>query len=232
MEYNERHKDDGKALPDGPFYGDFDSVRKAITDIGEGRSELLGQGTLRLSEALGETGYAMHCKGVEMPAYLPQTNPGYPWALAGGHMSMRTFLLLLFERETGMDYWVDAITNPDKGLIQLRDDILGGCKFAALNHDQMAEAVSALTGLPINADTLRQLILRTFLRGYRLEKLQGFTPDDYNLPAEAHNEYPEIDLPYFNTTEFFEELKGRVIKTFDDLLEKHDLGTQTAAPVA
>ena len=146
-------------------------------------------------------------------------------------MSMRTFLLLLFERETGMDYWVDAITNPDKGLIQLRDDILGGCKFAALNHDQMAEAVSALTGLPIDAGTFRRLIIRTFLRGYRLEKLQGFTPDDYNLPAEAHNEYPEIDLPYFNTTEFFEELKGRVIKTFDDLLEQHDLGTQTAAPV-
>jgi aldehyde:ferredoxin oxidoreductase len=232
MEYNERHKDDGKAMPDGPFYGDFQSALKAITDIGEGRSELLGQGTLRLSEALGETGYAMHCKGVEMPAYLPQTNPGYPWALAGGHMSMRTFLLLLFERETGMDYWVDAITNPDKGLTPLRDDILGGCKFAALNHDQMAEAVSGLTGLTITAETFRQLILRTFLRGYRLEKLQGFTSDDYNLPAESHNEYPEIDLPYFNTTEFFGELKERVIKTFDDLLEQEDLGTQTAAPVA
>jgi len=232
MEYNERHKDDGQTLPDGPFYGDFQSAHKAITAIGEGRLLLLGQGTARMSEELGETGYAMQCKGLELPAYLPQTNPGYPWALAGGHMSMRTFLLLLFERETGLEYWVDAITNPDKGLIPLRDDILGTCKFAAMNHDQMADAVSALTGLPIDANTFRQLILRTFLRGYRLEKLQGFTPDDYNLPTESHNEYPEIELPYFNTKEFFGELKVRVIKTFDELLEQHDLGTETAAPVA
>ena len=62
----------------------------------------------------------MQCKGVEFPAYLPQTNPGYPWALAGGHMSMGTYLLLLQERETDMDYWVDAITN--RGLSILRDD--------------------------------------------------------------------------------------------------------------
>jgi aldehyde:ferredoxin oxidoreductase len=185
-----------------------------------------------MSEVLGDNGYAMHCKGVELPAYLPQTNPGYPWALAGGHMSMRTFLLLLFERETGMDYWVDAITNPDRGLIPLRDDVIGICKFAAMNHEQTASAVSALTGLPITAETMRDLVLRTFLRGYRLEKLQGFTPDDYNLPSESHNEFPEIDLPYFNTPEFFAEMKGRVIEKFDSLLDEIDLGTETAAPLA
>ena len=231
MEYNDRHKEDGLALPDGPFYGDFESTHKAITAIGEGRLPLIGQGTDRMSEHLHETGYAMHCKGLELPAYLPQTNPGYPWALAGGHMSMRTFLLLLFEGETGMDYWVDAITNPDKGLIPLRDDIIGICKFAGMTHDQMAEAISSMTGLAITADTFRTLIIRTFLRGYRLEKLQGFTADDYVLPLESHKEFPEIDLPYFNTESFFTELKSRVLDTFDDLLEQHDLGTETADPL-
>ena len=184
-----------------------------------------------MSEELGEPEYAMQCKGLELPAYLPQTNPGYPWALAGGHMSMRTFLLLLFERETGMDYWVDAITNPDKGLIPLRDDVIGICKFAAMNHDQVGSALSELTGLAIDADTLRSLILRTFLRGYRLEKLQGMTADDYCLPRESHREYPEIDLPYFNTEEFFAELQGKVIATFDQLLQEHDQGPDpTPAP--
>ena len=232
MEFNERHKADGQAQVEGPFYGDFESTHKAITDIGEGRLELLGQGVDRMATELGEMTYAMHCKGLELPAYLPQTNPGYPWALAGGHMSMRTFLLLLFERETGMDYWVDAITNPDKGLIPLRDDIIGICKFATLNHDQMASALTALTGLEIDAGTLRDLIMRTFLRGYRLEKLQGMTPDDYRLPSESHREYPEIDLPHFNTEEFFAELHQKVIDTFDRLLEEHDLGTQPAPALA
>ena len=130
-----------------------------------------------------------------------------------------------------MDYWVDAITNPDKGLIPLRDDIIGICKFAGMTHDQMAEAISSMTGLAITADTFRTLIIRTFLRGYRLEKLQGFTADDYVLPLESHKEFPEIDLPYFNTESFFTELKSRVLNTFDDLLEQHDLGTETAAPL-
>ena len=65
----------------------------------------------------------MQSKGVEYPAYLPQTNPGYPWALAGGHMSMRTFLLYVVERETDVDYWIDAITN--RGPTYLLDDITG-----------------------------------------------------------------------------------------------------------
>ena len=130
-----------------------------------------------------------------------------------------------------MDSWVDAITNPDKGLIPLRDDVIGICKFAAMNHDQVGSALSELTGLAIDADTLRSLILRTFLRGYRLEKLQGMTADDYCLPRESHREYPEIDLPYFNTEEFFAELQGKVIATFDQLLQEHDLGPDpTPAP--
>ena len=110
-------------------------------------------------------------------------------------MSMRTFLLLLFERETGMDYWVDAITNPDKGLIPLRDDVIGICKFAAMNHDQVGSALSELTGLAIDADTLRSLILRTFLRGYRLEKLQGMTADDYCLPASRIGSIRKLTFP-------------------------------------
>ncbi len=158
----------------------------------------------------------MQCKGVEFPAYLPQTNPGYPWALAGGHMSMRTYLLLLHERETGLDYWVDAITN--RGLSILRDDFLGICKFAGMSDDRMVEAVGAMTGLAIDVPTLKRVIRRTFLRGYRLERRHGCTDDDYDMPAEVHREFPQIELPYFNTPEFFAELKQRVTTRIDELL--------------
>jgi aldehyde:ferredoxin oxidoreductase len=224
MEYNRRHADDGNALPDGPRYGDFDSILKAVTDAAEGRNQMLGQGVLRMSEDLGETGYAMHCKGVELPAYLPQTNPGYPWAMAGGHMSMRTFLLLLFEGETSMDYWVGAITEPGRGLVQFPYDMVGICKFAGMGAPAVAGAVQELTGLDVTADSLNEMTVRTFLRGYRLEKLQGMTIDDYTLPSEAMQEYPNVDLPYFVTEEFFTELQGKVTEIFDTMLEESDIG--------
>jgi len=229
MEYNRRHADDGKATAGGPRFGDFEGARQAILDIGEGRNELIGQGSLRMSEELGEPEYAMHCKGMELPAYLPQHNPGYPWAMAGGHMSMRTFLLYLFDGETDMDYWVGAITDPDRGLIQFPYDMIGVCKFAALSPDQLGEAVSALTGVEVTAATLREMTVRTFLRGYRLEKFQGMTAEDYVLPADALREYPNIELPDFLTEEFFSELQGKVMAIFDAMLDEADLG---AAPVA
>ncbi len=57
MEYNERQKDDGKALKDGHFDGDFERAHKGSLGIGEGRRGLLGQGTLRMSEALEWAGH-------------------------------------------------------------------------------------------------------------------------------------------------------------------------------
>jgi aldehyde:ferredoxin oxidoreductase len=68
MEYNRLHADDGKQLADGLCYGDFAAARRAIRAIAAGELELLGQGVLRLSEAVGEPDYAMHCKGLELPA--------------------------------------------------------------------------------------------------------------------------------------------------------------------
>ena len=214
MEYNRRHPE--TPIAGGLSYGDFEKTLDAIEKIGNGQLEQVGQGTLRLAEQMCEKGYAMQCKGVEFPAYLPQTNPGYPWALAGGHMSMRTYLLLLHERETGLDYWVDAITN--RGLSILRDDFLGICKFSGMSDDRMVDAVGAMTGLAIDVSTLKRVIRRTFLRGYRLERRHGCTDDDYDMPAEVHREFPQIDLPYFNTPEFFAELKQRVTTRIDELL--------------
>jgi aldehyde:ferredoxin oxidoreductase len=216
MEYNRRHAGNGKQIADGLEFGDFEGARRAIENIGLGRMEELGQGCKRLSEKLGETDYAVHVKGVELPAYLPQTNPGYPWALAGGHMSMRTYLLYVFEKETSIDYWVDAILR--RGIQILRDDFLGVCKFANLDDATMCTAVRVLTGLDLTVEQLQRVIRRTFLRGYRLERRQGFTDEDYVLPKMAHEKYDQIQLPYFNTPEFFQELKDRVMENINRML--------------
>lgn len=214
MEYNRRHPD--RPIAHGLKYGDYATSRRVIEDIAQGRLPELGQGVMRLSLQLHETGYAMHSKGVEYPAYLPQTNPGYPWALAGGHMSMRTYLLLLVEKDTGLDYWVDAVAH--RGPLILRDDILGGCKFTGLSDDNMVKAITALTGLQITKEELHRTIRRVFLRGYRLELRQGFTDADYAMPDEIHNEYPQIRLPHFNTREFFGQLRDRVQTRLRELL--------------
>jgi aldehyde:ferredoxin oxidoreductase len=171
MEYNRRHPE--RPVAGGLSYGDFDATRAAIAAVGEGRLPEIGQGVKRLSEATGETGYAYHSKGVEYPAYLPQTNPAYPWALAGGHMSMRTYFLLLMERETGLDYWVDAITN--RGPLIMLDDMTGICKFAAISPGLEAEAIRAAAGLAVTAEDLEGVVQRTYLRGYAGERRQGFT---------------------------------------------------------
>jgi aldehyde:ferredoxin oxidoreductase len=188
-------------------------VRRAISAAGRGLLPVVGQGVKRLSEQVGETAYAMHSKGIEYPAYLPHTNPGFAWALAGGHMSMRTFFLLVLERETGLDYWVDAITN--RGPLFMLDDIIGMCKFANVGPDVEAEALRVAAGLEVTAGDLRAVVERTYLRGYASERRGGFTPDDYTLPAAAHEESPHILLPHFLTPEFFATLKERVLATFD-----------------
>ncbi len=219
MEYNRRNPD--KMIAHGVTYGDYKTAYKVLEEIGQGKLPELGQGTLRLSKELGAPEFAMQSKGMEYAAYLPQTNPGYPWALAGGHMSMKTYLLLLVEKETGMDYWVDAITN--RGLAILRDDFLGVCKFSGMSDENMAKAITALTGLAVSVEEIQKTIRRVFLRGYRLELRQGFTDADYTMPEEAHDEYPQIQLPHFNSREFFGELKQKVQSRLGEMLVEEGL---------
>lgn len=212
MEYNERHPE--APLAGGLTFGDFAGAQTLLRRIAAGEEPDLGRGVRHLAEKLGETAYAMECKGLELPAYLPETNPGYPFAIAGGHMSMRTMFLLLFEGETSLDYWEEAIV--ERGLYQVRDDMLGLCKFSGLEMEEAARAVAEVTGLEITGEELKQAVRRTFLRGYALERQQGFTEEDYDLPARVYEERnPNLKLPQFISREFFAELRRRVLARFD-----------------
>ncbi len=94
---------------------------------GQGSIPEIGRGCRRLSESTGETGYAYHVKGLELPAYQPETNPGYAWAIAGGHMSMGTYGMLAREGKTDLDSWVKAITRDKLQIVGF--DMIGLCKF-------------------------------------------------------------------------------------------------------
>src|SRR5208337_2181036 len=65
LDYNERHPE--KPLFNGASFGDFERVKELIEGTGMGRYPEIGHGVKRLSEQLGDTGYAMHCKGLELP---------------------------------------------------------------------------------------------------------------------------------------------------------------------
>ncbi|MDF1595057.1 MAG: aldehyde ferredoxin oxidoreductase C-terminal domain-containing protein [Acidimicrobiia bacterium] len=211
MEWNRRHPTD--PIAGGLSYGDFHDILGAITAIGEGRLPELGQGSLRLAARMGDSSFAMQSKGVEYPAYMPHSNPGYPWALAGGHMSMRTFLLLNVERETGVDYWVDAITR--RGPQTILSDFDGLCKFAGVSYEVHAEALRLASGLDVTAENLEAVVDRTFVRGYANERTRGYGKEDYVLPAAAHGTLKSSTLPYFNTPEFFKDLQERVMEKLD-----------------
>ena len=214
LDYNERHPD--APILNGARFGDAAGVAELIEQAGTGLCPEVGRGVKRLSDALGEGGYAMHVKGLELPAYLPDTNPGYPWAIAGGHMSMATYMLLALEGDTSVEYWTKAIT--ERGLYVVRDDLLGLCKFAMLNIDQAPQALAHEVGLEINKDELLAAVRRAFIRALWLERKQGYVREDYTLPSQVFdrpNPALKLSSPPFITRQFFDELSRRVWAVFD-----------------
>jgi aldehyde:ferredoxin oxidoreductase len=213
LEFNQRHPQ--RPLANGATFGDFDRIHELVVQTGRGCLASIGQGLQRLSDRLGETSYAIHVKGLELPCYLPETNPGYAWAIAGGHMSMQTYLLLAKEGKTGLDDWVKAITRT--GLLQVGHDMIGLCKFVGFGaaSEVTARAIRAATGLELSVAELEAAVRRAFLRGLALERRQGYSDAEYTLPARVFEEpNRHVKLPQFVTREFFAELQRRVWEVF------------------
>ncbi len=228
LDYNERHPS-GRIL-NGATFGEFEKIKELIEGAATGRYPEIGRGVKRLSEHLGETGYAMHSKGMEYPAYLPDTNPGYPFAIAGGHMSMATYLLLVAEGDTSLDYWVKAIT--ERGLLQVRDDMTGICKFSVIGPDTLVKALKHEIGLEITTAELLAAVRRIFMRGLWLERKQGFERADYTLPSEVFDRHNHnLGKGPFITREFFSSLSEQVWSVFDREMDALD-GTNPACELS
>lgn len=219
LDYNQRHPD--KPLLNGATFGELDKIKELIRLAGAGQAPEIGCGSKRLSRQLGETGYAIQVKGLELPAYLPETNPGYAWAIAGGHMSMGTYLLLVRQGKTDLDYWVDAITRT--GLLIVGYDMIGLCKFVGvpIDHPLIVRAVKEATGLEVTSEEINAAVRRSFLLGLALERRQGYEKSEYVLPSMVFDQpNPNVKLPKFITREFFAALQERVWSVFDAELPK------------
>jgi len=221
LSYNERHPE--KPLLNGATFGDYDKIRELIIQTGEGRLPEIGCGSKRLSESTGETAFAYHVKGLELAAYLPETNPGYAWAIAGGHMSMGTYGTLIREGKSDVDSWVRAITEEKLHIVGF--DMIGLCKFFDITKgictQMVVDCLKAELGLEVTAEALAAAVRRSFLRGLALERRQGYSKAEYALPAEVF-ESPNLNikLPRIATLEIFGELERRVWEVFDPELEE------------
>ena len=220
LAYNERHPE--KTILGGVAFGDYEKIRELIIQAGKGKLPEIGKGSMRLSESLGETAYAYHVKGLEIAAYQPETNPGYAWAIAGGHMSMGTYGLLTREGKTDLDSWVKGITEDKLHIVGF--DMIGLCKFfdiaKGIGTQMVVDCLKSEFDLDVSTEDIRAAVRRAFLRGLALELRQGYTKAEFCLPAEViEDPNPNIKLPSITSPEFLAQLEKRVWEIFEPELE-------------
>jgi len=219
LSYNERHPD--KPLLNGATFGDFARIEEIIIQAGQGKLPEIGHGSKRLSESTGETSYAYHVKGLELPAYQPETNPGYAWAIAGGHMSMATYGMLTREGKSDMESWVQGITQTKLQIVGF--DMIGLCKFFDITKgictQMVVDCLKSELNLEVTTEALAASVHKAFLRGLALELRQGYEKEEYTLPAEVwERPNTNIKLPDITTPEFIAELQNRVWEIFEPQL--------------
>jgi aldehyde:ferredoxin oxidoreductase len=220
LSYNERHPE--QPLLNGARFGEYLKIRELVEQAGAGKLPEIGHGSKRLSESTGETSYAYHVKGLELPAYQPETNPGYAWAIAGGHMSMGTYGLLTREGKSDMESWVEGITRTKLQIVGF--DMIGLCKFFDITKgictQMVVDCLKSELNLEVTTEDLAAAVRRAFLRGLALELRQGYEKDEYALPAEVWEQpNPNIKLPNITNPEFIAELQKRVWEVFEPELE-------------
>jgi aldehyde:ferredoxin oxidoreductase len=191
----------------GLAFGDYAGARRVIEEVAYGRNPFAALGVKAMSEQTGIKHNAIHVHGLELAAYLGNTDPGAAFALAGNHMSMATYGLAANQRVHTVDAWLEAI--PKVGLATLLNDMTGVCKFAKLNQEEQARLLKAL-GISCTPEDLGQVSLDIYKVGREIDARQGFTPDDDVLPDRCHGKIPGQGLSQFNSPDFFQELKGKL----------------------
>jgi len=220
LSWNERHPD--KPLLGGVQFGDYEKIRELILATGQGHCPDIGSGSMRLSQKTGETDYAYHVKGLEIAAYQPETNPGYIWAIAGGHMSMGTYGMLIREGKTDFDSWVDAITRDKLQIVGF--DMIGLCKFfditKGIGTQMVVDCLKSDFNLEVTEEDLRAAVRRAFILGLILEKMQGYSEAEYALPAEvAKVPNLHIKVPSISNLDYIDQLSQRVWAVFKPEME-------------
>jgi aldehyde:ferredoxin oxidoreductase len=168
----------------------------------EGIGDLLAEGTKRVSERLGRGSehFAMHVKGLELPAYDPRaakiTGLGYVTANRGGdhitaYVQGPTFIDMPFVVVEDSKIEDPFVANPNeaKVVVDLENaltmfDCIGACKFMGilLPADEYVNLLAAATGWKFGVDDFR----KSGERIYNLMRMfcvrEGITREADSLP--------------------------------------------------
>jgi len=191
-------------------FGNADVMVELIHKIAkrEGIGNLLAEGTKKMAENLGSGSekFAMHVKGLEMPAYDPRaakiTGLAYATANRGGchitaYIEGPAFMSMPFMIVDEFDLGdvLQEIPETTRIVKKMEDaftvfDAIGGCKFMGmvLTPADWAQLISKLTGLDFTEEDFK----KTGERIYNLERSfnirEGVTRADDTLPARLLEE--------------------------------------------
>ncbi len=185
-------------------FGNADLVVDLVEMIAkrQGVGDLLAEGSMRMAERLGNDSghYAMHVKGLELPAYDPRavkiTGLGYVTANRGGdHMngyiqgpSFIDIPFLIVDDSTIREPFT---ANPQDArvLIDMENalsvlDALGGCKFMGIlvSADELVELVRMATGWDFTLAEFRKTGDRLQTLGRCFSAREGLRRDQDILP--------------------------------------------------
>jgi len=189
--------------------GDFEFAKELLKKIAAGEHPLK-DGVFRYA---GNAPNAMHAKGIEFAAYLGHLNPGYAFAIGGGHMTMDTYNKWCYkdEKSTATNSEEEWITNIVQGPRIILYDMNGICKFAKVDFDQVAKLYETAYGEQVTAGELKEVAKLVNFRVRKIDESRGFGPEDEVMPADCHKDLGFI-IPHFNTLEFFNKVKEGVYK--------------------
>jgi len=197
---------DGLELTFGNYMAAIEALHKIARK--EGLGELLAMGVKRMSEKLGKgsDAFAMHVKGLELPAYdsraVKATGLAYATANRGGdHMtayvqgpSFLDYPFLVVDESRIND---PLVADPKEAQIvfDLENalnifDCVGACKFMGMGiaHREMADMIAASLGWSFGLEEFKTVGERVYNLARAFSIREGLTVADDTLPQRLLNE--------------------------------------------
>jgi len=172
-------------------WGDMDTVFSLIEKIAkrEGIGDLLSQGTKRVSEKVGGKEFAIHVKGMDLPAYDPRGSIGMALSYAisnrgACHLRSSAYAYELFTSEHDrFSYEKSKLVKELQEIMAVVDSLLL-CKFGARSaygnsFEEFERLLKMATGMDFNTSKIGERIIK-LERLYNFE--EGFSMKDDTLP--------------------------------------------------
>jgi aldehyde:ferredoxin oxidoreductase len=179
----------------------------------KGFGDILAEGTKRAAELIGRGSaeYAIHVKGLELPMHEPRYKQGMGLHYSVHHTGADhctgihdNVVIQGIPKGTGLNQdgtLTHTEMSPRKarllyedGLMRQLANYVGMCIFVPWSHQQLCEAVEAVTGWQTVSSQLTQIVERGLALAKIFNLREGFSRDDDKLPHRFSESAPEGPL--------------------------------------